>query len=155
MLVGFGWAKPVQTNPRSYKNYYKDDLKVSIAGPIANLLVATVFAVVIGLYGKFVNPSVIGQSVYTIIYMMLYLIISINVMLFFFNLLPIPGLDGFHVLRDLFPSFFYKYADQLYRYQMFILIIIVATPVASYIIGGPTSLITNLLFRLADFISML
>jgi Zn-dependent protease len=155
MLVGFGWAKPVQTNPRAYKNYYKDDLKVSIAGPIANLLVATVFAVVIGLYGKFVNPSVIGQSVYTIIYMMLYLIISINVMLFFFNLLPIPGLDGFHVLRDLFPSFFYKYADQLYRYQMFILIIIVATPVASYIIGGPTSLITNLLFRLADFISML
>lgn len=155
MLVGFGWAKPVQTNPRSYKNYYKDDLKVSIAGPIANLLVSIVFAVVIGLYGKFVNPSVIGQSVYTIIYMMLYLIISINVMLFFFNLLPIPGLDGFHVLRDLFPSFFYKYADQLYRYQMFILIIIVATPVASYIIGGPTSLITNLLFRLADFISML
>ena len=45
LLVGFGWAKPVQTNPSAYKNYYKDDLKVSIAGPIANLILGFLFAI--------------------------------------------------------------------------------------------------------------
>ena len=37
LFVGFGWAKPVQTNRSAYRNYYKDDLKVSIAGPLSNL----------------------------------------------------------------------------------------------------------------------
>ena len=40
LFCGIGWAKPVQVNPSAFKNYYKDDLKVSIAGPIANLIVA-------------------------------------------------------------------------------------------------------------------
>ena len=38
--------------------------------------------------------------------------------------MPLPGLDGFHILRDLFPSKFYKYADQIYRYQIVILVIL-------------------------------
>ncbi len=48
LIFSFGWAKPVQTNPSAYKNYHKDDLKVSLAGPIANFLVAIVVALIIG-----------------------------------------------------------------------------------------------------------
>ena len=46
----FGWAKPVQTNSSAYKNYYKDDLKVSLAGPVMNFLVAIVLSVILGVY---------------------------------------------------------------------------------------------------------
>lgn len=73
-------------------------------------------------------------------------------MLFFFNLLPLPGLDGFHAFRDLFPSRFYKVADQLYKYQMIILIIFVATPAAEYIIGVPTELVYNFFIKVATIV---
>ena len=52
--------------------------------------------------------------------------VSINCTLFVLNLIPIPGFDGFHILRDLFPKFFYKFADQVYKYQFIIMIIFLA-----------------------------
>ena len=56
LLVGFGWAKPVQTNPGAYRNFYKDDLKVSLAGPLSNLVVAFLGAVATGLLLKTGSP---------------------------------------------------------------------------------------------------
>ena len=53
LIAGFGWAKPVETNPSAYKNYYKDDLKVSIAGPIANLILGIIFAILTVMFAKF------------------------------------------------------------------------------------------------------
>ena len=55
---------------------------------------------------------------------MIYAVFTINTMLFVFNLLPLPGLDGFAILRDLKPNFFYKISDSLYKYQMIIIILI-------------------------------
>lgn len=137
LIVGFGWAKPVQTNPSAYKRYYKDDLKVSVAGPIANMLVAIIFTAVFAGYYHLLMNKIPGEEVPVIIANILLKIISINIMLFLFNLLPLPGLDGYHVLRDLSPSTFYKYSNSIERYQMFILLIFVATPISTYIIGKP------------------
>ena len=53
LVFGFGWAKPVQTNPSAYKDYRKDDLKVSLAGVTANLIVAIIAAVIYALYIKY------------------------------------------------------------------------------------------------------
>ena len=128
LLVGFGWAKPVETNPKAFKNYYRDDLKVSIAGPIANLMVAIVLTVLLQIFGKIItiaNPN--WTVVMTLIWNMLLKAIYINCMLFFFNLVPLPGLDGFHILRDIFPSFFEKIYAFVYKYQMLILIIFILT----------------------------
>ena len=58
LIAGIGWAKPVETNPSAFKRYYKDDLKVSLAGPIANFIVAVVAAVLYGIYLRFVFPII-------------------------------------------------------------------------------------------------
>jgi Zn-dependent protease len=153
LIAGFGWAKPVQTNPRAFKNYYKDDLKVSLAGPIANIMVSLVFSILLGMFVRVYDYLPFSANLKDILYSMIYYVIHINIMLFFFNLLPLPGLDGFHAFRDIFPSKFYKVADKLYRYQMLILLIFVATPAASYVIGVPTRLVLSLFFKFASIIA--
>ncbi len=113
LLVGFGWAKPVETNPSAYRNRNRADLKVSIAGPIANLIVAFVLGFLAVLLYKFVSYNSSNYvSVSNIIIIVLMQAVSINCMLFVFNLIPLPGLDGFHILRDIFPSIYYKVSDK-------------------------------------------
>ncbi|WP_270474576.1 site-2 protease family protein [Clostridium cochlearium] len=146
LLFGFGWAKPVQVNPSAFKNYYKDDLKVSIAGPISNLIIAFIFGGIMFLMEK-INPAYGGQ-VFGILYLIVDFTIRINCMLAFFNLMPLPGLDGFHILRDLFPSKFYKYADQIYRYQIVILVIFILTLLSTYLVWKPANITYGLILRL-------
>ena len=153
LVVGFGWAKPVPVNPRNYRNYRKDDLKVSVAGVTMNLvmflasLVLMTAAVALALsrvpQG---NLSTTGVSVYRMnylgtdalifpadntyvavkdilfnlpyypaetlikpifgsvagnLYQMLGYFSITNLVLCLFNLLPVPPLDGYHVLNDL------------------------------------------------------
>lgn len=153
VLVGFGWAKPVETNPNAYKNHYKDDFKVSIAGPLANVLVALIFAFITTIIYKFLPFN----QIVIIIFMMAKYTISINCMFFIFNLIPIPGLDGFHILRDLFPKTFYNIADSLYKYQLIILIAIImpifgGNSIADYIIQIPADHLSNLFLKIAALI---
>lgn len=145
MVTGFGWAKPVQTNPNAYKHYYKDDLKVSIAGPIANILLAFVFAIITSIYIHFIYryvPSYLNGPLIEI----LRLIIEINCSLFVLNLIPIPGFDGFHILRDLFPASFIKIEEALYQYQMIIWIALVF--LLSNIISVPSVALYNLFLKI-------
>lgn len=153
ILVGFGWAKPVETNPGALKNRYKDDLKVSFAGPFANLILAFVGAIFVGIIAKFgVNSFSNIPTLYSILVSIFSAVVSINCMLFIFNLIPIPGLDGFHILRDLFPSVYFRVSDSLYRYQLIILLIFIATPLANYIVGVPTSLLYSLFMKIVNLI---
>ncbi|AYD39892.1 site-2 protease family protein [Clostridium fermenticellae] len=151
ILIGFGWAKPIETNPNALKNRYKDDLKVSFAGPFANLILAFIGALCVGIIIKFGSISLGNVPIlYSIIMSIFYSIVSINCMLFVFNLIPIPGLDGFHILRDLFPSIYFRISDSLYRYQLIILIIFVATPLANYIVGVPSSLLYGMFMKIVN-----
>lgn len=153
ILVGFGWAKPVQTNPGAYRNFYKDDLKVSLAGPLSNLLVAFLAAVATGvLLRTGILDMTVAENMSSVIISMLSAVISINCMLFVFNLIPLPGMDGFHVLRDLFPSVFDRVSDTLYRYQFLILMVFVATPLSTYMVGAPSRLLYYSFVRLVNII---
>lgn len=131
LLVGFGWAKPVQVNPYNFKNKYKDDLKVNLAGPISNLITAFIFGILFGLIFmvlRRLDPSIVSSTsidLISIVITIIKLIVQVNVMLFVFNLLPIPGFDGFHILSDLSPRTFIKLGDTLYRYQYIILILLI------------------------------
>ncbi|WP_164945615.1 site-2 protease family protein [Clostridium sp. FP1] len=144
LLVNFGWAKPVETNPSAYKNYYKDDLKVSAAGPIANLILGFVFAILTVLFAKF---SPINGALGKIIFEILKITGYLNCVLFFLNLVPIPGFDGFHIVRDLFPKFFYNISDSVTRYQfpIFIILMLPLLPggqsVFYYLVQVPGSLL--------------
>ncbi|MBN2879036.1 MAG: site-2 protease family protein [Clostridia bacterium] len=87
LIAGFGWAKPVPTIPRNYTNYKKGRIMVSLAGPLTNLVLAF-----IGLFILHFSHSAISQSF--ILLKFLNVFVSINVVLFAFNLLPVPPLDG-------------------------------------------------------------
>ena len=141
ILVGFGWAKPVEVNVNAFKRRYKDDLKVSLAGPIANIITAFGFSILFVLLFKNLEGK-LDPATYKVIVNILYCTVSINVMLFIFNLIPIPGLDGFHILRDLFPKTFYKLSGAIYKYQLAILIGLVL--VAPYILAPIEDAIVNL-----------
>ncbi|PJI09490.1 MULTISPECIES: site-2 protease family protein [Clostridium] len=151
ILVGFGFAKPVETNPGAYKNYYKDDLKVSIAGPLANLITAFIFAIICGIFSKLA----IANSITAIIYILLVKIVGINCMFSIFNMIPIPGFDGYHVIQDLFPKFGYKIsAYEKYGMLLFFVMIIPigTTSIADIIVGIPSNLLSQLFMKIGALI---
>lgn len=90
-LFNFGWAKPVPVNPRYFKNFRKDIILMSLSGPFANLAAAFVA-------GLFIRYFLFPMEVYQKV--LLYLILM-NAGLGIFNLLPIPPLDGSHVMENL------------------------------------------------------
>jgi Zn-dependent protease len=94
---GFGWGKPVQTNPAYYSNYRAGRILVAIAGPAMNLCLA-MLAIGAG-YVLFLGHV----QLHPFVHMLLYVLIVINIVLMVFNLLPIPPLDGGHVLEMLLP----------------------------------------------------
>lgn len=149
LIFSFGWAKPVQTNPSAYKNYYKDDLKVSLAGPIANFIVAIIAALILGFYMNFIY-GILPEALAGVLYSMLYMILVINVNIGLFNLIPIPGLDGFSLLRDLNPKTFYRFEEKFYQYQMMIMLLLIF--VGGRIIQVPARIIMNSLLSLASLV---
>ena len=125
LIAGFGWTKPLNTNLSAYKRGYKDAIKVSIAAPLANLLVGFVGTILYVAIYKFLPNILSDDTIFFILINMVNLIVVVNVSLFVFNLLPIPGLAGFEVFRDLWPKTFYKVSDKIYQYQFLILIAII------------------------------
>ncbi|MDF2882546.1 MAG: putative metalloprotease [Clostridiaceae bacterium] len=149
ILIGFGWAKPVETNPSAFRRGYKDDIKVSVAGVTANLITAVVFAfITVLLYKSGFASAYYESSLSWIIGTIFSEVVSINCMLVIFNLMPIPGLDGFHILRDLFPKVFYRISGFMYQYQLIILIVFVVF-LANYIVGIPYVMLYNAIMKLA------
>jgi Zn-dependent protease len=94
----FGWAKPVPVDPRNFREFRAGDIRVSLAGIVSNLILAVLCTLVTaGLV------TVTGGRVVDALQRMFLYGISINLVLAFFNLIPIPPLDGSHVLYQLLP----------------------------------------------------
>ena len=146
LIFGFGWAKPVQVNPSAYKNYHKDDLKVSLAGPIANFLVAIVATLILGVYMNFAY-GVLPSALNIVLSSMIYGVLQLNIFLGLFNLIPVPPLDGFSLLRDLSPNTFYKFQEKFYQYQMIIMLFLLYF--GGRIIAVPAQIIVKLLYKIA------
>ena len=126
-IVHFGWAKPVQINPMNFSNPRRDDILVSLAGPASNLITSFIALIILVLLAKFDFPLSEGLLV------VFNLIIIYNINFAIFNMLPIPPLDGSHILRNLLPYEMARVYEQLERYSFIFLIIILMTPVLSYI----------------------
>ncbi len=105
LVAGFGWAKPVPINPNNFSHPRRDDFLVSIAGVTMNLLLFSLFITVYYLlYEPMMRATLAAGSTNTIQFYMLQFTIStaiVNLSIAIFNLLPIPPLDGSHVLNDL------------------------------------------------------
>jgi Zn-dependent protease len=96
LIAGFGWAKPVQFNEQNLRNPKTDVLKIALAGPMANAITAMLLSIIFVLC-KQLLPGYQGYSM-QIVFEILEDAIYINWALFVFNLIPIPPLDGSHLL---------------------------------------------------------
>jgi Zn-dependent protease len=106
LVVHFGYARPVPVNPLNFRRGYRDDLLVSIAGIAMNLLLCVGFSVILGTLLIYMDKNGFyyanaAESVLSIALNMVYSFVVINLSLAVFNLLPIPPLDGYHVVNDL------------------------------------------------------
>jgi Zn-dependent protease len=101
LLFGpFGWAKPVPVNGYNFANPKRDGLLVSLAGPVSNIILALIFGYSMRLFIAFGPSFLMSQYLFDF----LNLSIIINVGIAFFNLIPVPPLDGSHILAGLLPD---------------------------------------------------
>ncbi len=107
--VFIAWAKPVPVDPRNFSHYRRDDILVSVAGPLSNLLMALVCSIAVILLAA-LNKAVVNWDAPLATQAMVFLLrmfyggVYLNIVLAVFNLIPVPPLDGSHVLASLLPG---------------------------------------------------
>ena len=133
----FGWAKPVPVNPYNFRDQKYGSLKVALAGPGSNLAVALFFGLILRFLP--VSAGLSGLS------LMFSYIVYINILLAVFNLLPIPPLDGSHVLFTFLPHSARNIRMFLSQFGFIILLFIIffLFPWLIYIINGIFALIVG------------
>lgn len=141
----FGWAKPVPVDPRNFDHPRRDMAAVAAAGPMVNLVMALIWAVIakIGLLLTAVSPWASVPLV-----LMGKIGIFLNAILMILNLLPLPPLDGGRVVVGLLPA---PLADKVARiepYGMFVLVGLMVTGILGQLIGPPVLLLERLLVML-------
>ncbi|MFA9289376.1 MAG: site-2 protease family protein [Weeksellaceae bacterium] len=143
IIIGFGWGKPVQFDPFNLKNPRKDAAIISIAGPIANILLATLLSIILRLFIFFDAPivSVLGQILFTPM-------ILVNLMLAVFNMIPVHPLDGFKIVGGLLSREQARSWYQLERYG-FVFLLMLIVPF------GGQSMVSGILNPILDFLSMI
>ena len=162
-LGGFiiGWAKPVPIISRNFRNYKRDDMLVSIAGPASNLLLALLaFAVLVAI--AFAIPN--GHSVVIVAFfaalgqvgnitpqplaLLCSLMVMLNLTLCIFNLIPIPPLDGSHILRQYLPYSAVQVYDRITGVASYILIIIAARTLLGFLLTPVLGMAYSMLNRI-------
>jgi Zn-dependent protease len=124
----FGAAKPVPVNPRNFRNYRRGDLIVSSAGIVMNLIIAlscTLLFVLIGVLGQALPPA---AGVLGLLQRMMFFGIFLNYVLAVFNLIPLPPLDGSHILYHLLPPALGARYRAIGRYGFLVLLLTFMVP---------------------------
>ena len=135
LLVGFGWAKPVPVNPLNFRHPGRDNALVSLAGPASNMVCAVVFGLALRPFihaGNGAGTSALASS----FQLLAFNIVIISLVLAVFNLIPIPPLDGSHILRELLPPSLRRGFDEFSNYGSFLLIAILILASFTGILGG-------------------
>ncbi len=119
-----GWAKPVPVNPFNFRGGRQSELAVSLSGPLSNMGLALIFALVSRMLPPWHSGS---EGLVAVRYMLLYGM-HINCLLAVFNLIPVPPLDGSHVLAAVLPSEMSYYYRRVSSFGMWILILVLMFP---------------------------
>lgn len=139
LFIGFGWGKPVPVNPQNLRNPKRDSLMIALAGPVSNLLLAVVLAIIYRM-----TQLIASEPLQTLILITGYF----NLLLLFFNLIPIPPLDGSKIIALFAPAHVYDFFER-YGYILLLVIIFMSfggVSLFSYLIGTPVQNIYSLLF---------
>ena len=106
LLAGFGWGKPVNVNPSNYTrkiSMEKGEALVSLAGPLMNIILSIIFAIIYFAIRKFANATFLSSTVGSVLMQLISATISINVGIGIFNLIPLPPLDGSKIIMPFLP----------------------------------------------------
>jgi Zn-dependent protease len=141
----FGWAKPCPVNPRNFRHVRRAEIIVSGAGPVSNLILAVLFTA-----GLFVALRLIPEpTVEHPVIRMLFLGLQLNVILAVFNMVPLPPLDGSHILQWSLPGDLgHRYIRAIGPYGGFILLALVMTGALWTVVGPVARLLQGLLVAL-------
>lgn len=136
-FAGFGWGKPVPFDPYQLKNPKRDAALISLAGPLSNFILAGIFTIAFKFTEVFLVSSSAGtfQVPALVLGKFFYLVVLYNLVLGFFNLIPINPLDGFKIVNGILPPKLSVQWIQLAPYGIFILMFIFITGTASQILG--------------------
>lgn len=134
----FGWARPVPVNPLNFRNYKWGEITVSAAGPLSNLALAVVFAAVFSFLVRLGlgNIGLIKLAYYGV---------SINIFLALFNLVPIPPLDGSHLLSAVLPRELNRVYQQLEPVGFILILILFYTGILGAVLMPVYRLIARIL----------
>ncbi|MFD2672419.1 site-2 protease family protein [Marinicrinis sediminis] len=127
-LAGFGWAKPVPVNRSNFRNPRMMSVIVSAAGPLSNLIIAFVGLILMYLYFQFGWNDALSPGGAEAIETFLGYLIDLNLLLFVFNLIPLPPLDGFRILEDVVPRSVRLQLTQVSQWAVFIFLLVVFIP---------------------------
>jgi Zn-dependent protease len=145
------WAKPVPVNPMNFRNGRSDDMKVALAGPLSNIALAAALIILGVLLGVVLSPSLFMESsVFSYLPRLIVFGIQINLILAVFNLIPVPPLDGSHILGNLLPEPQRTTYEQIGRYGFIILMLLIVTGII-HIILIPVWKISNALGSIVYF----
>ncbi len=122
--IGFiGWARPTPVEPRNFKRPVLDDILVTVAGPASNLLLVLIFGVILKGLTIYHRTHPLPDSLEPLLYLS-GAVVFINILLFVFNLLPIPPLDGSHVIRHFLSPGALQVYDSIGTYGLMLFFII-------------------------------
>lgn len=146
VIFGFGWAKPVEINPRYYQDYRRGVLKVAAAGPGMNFFLCFIAVFLMSAFHHFGLLEMAG-------YQLLYWIMLYNVWFALFNLIPIPPLDGSKILAAFLPGdLAYQWEAFNYRYGFFLLMLVVFSGLTGRVLGPLSNGYVELCYRISRFI---
>ncbi|MEI3356406.1 MAG: site-2 protease family protein [Clostridia bacterium] len=151
LFAGFGWGKPVHVNPRNYTrkiSMEKGEAIVSAAGPIMNILLAIIFTLIYFAVKKYASVAFLSSTVGGIILLLIVSVISTNIGLGVFNLIPLPPLDGSKIIMPFLPykaKEFFVNNEQIFSLIFVVLWVtgiagIIITPVINWVTSGILSL---------------
>ena len=151
LFAGFGWGKPVHVNPRNYTrkiSMEKGEAIVSAAGPIMNILLAIIFTLIYFAVKKYASVAFLSSTVGGIILLLIVSVISTNIGLGVFNLIPLPPLDGWKIIMPFLPykaKEFFVNNEQIFSLIFVVLWVtgiagIIITPVINWVTSGILSL---------------
>lgn len=128
LIAGFGWARPVPVNRGRFKYPRLMGIVVSAVGPLSNLLMTAIGILAVFVLNQTGLLDAGSVGVHQAIVHFLHYLITLNIVLFIFNLIPVPPLDGYRIIQDVVPTSVRIRMDQNVQWGMFIFLLIVFIP---------------------------